>query len=153
VETDMILLVDDNADDVTLTLWAFGKSGIRSEVIVARDGIEALDLLLPTDGRAPLRPAIVLMDINMPRMNGLETLQRLRNEPTTATLPVIMLTSCLQDRDIIQSYDLGANSYIPKPIDSAEFLQAATILGVYWLTLNRRPAFAAIPRTGTGSFR
>jgi two-component system response regulator len=93
------------------------------------------------------------MDINMPRMNGLETLQRLRNEPTTATLPVIMLTSCLQDRDIIQSYDLGANSYIPKPIDSAEFLQAATILGVYWLTLNRRPAFAAIPRTGTGSFR
>jgi two-component system response regulator len=139
VDTNVILLVDDNADDVTLTLWAFGKSGIRNEIVVARDGVEAMDLLLPADDRPPLRPAVVLMDINMPRMNGLETLQKLRSTSATQSLPVIMLTSSLQDRDIIESYNCGANSYIPKPVDSSEFLHAATALGVYWLGINRQP--------------
>jgi two-component system, response regulator len=138
MHANVILLVDDSADDVTLTLRAFGKSGIRNEIIVARDGVEALELLLPTGGQAPLRPAIVLMDINMPRMNGLETLQTLRADPSTRTLPIIMLTSSVQDRDIIESYDCGANSYIQKPVDSAEFHVAARALGVYWLGMNRR---------------
>jgi two-component system response regulator len=131
VRDDVILLVDDNADDVTLTLWAFGRSGIRNPVIVARDGVEAVEFLLPSDDRPPLRPAIVLLDINMPRMNGLTTLKTLRAAPATRLLPVIMLAGSAQDRDIINSHQYGANSYLAKPVDSAEFLQAATDLGVH----------------------
>jgi two-component system response regulator len=140
VSTDVILLVDDNSDDVTLTLWAFRKSGITGEIIVASDGQEAVDLLLPTDGSVPLRPTIVLLDINMPRMSGPETLRLLRADPITKSLPVIMLTSSVDDRDIIHSYDLGANSYVQKPVGSTEFLEAAKALGVYWLGVNIQPA-------------
>lgn len=138
MSTDVILLVDDNVDDVTLTLWAFRRSGINNKIIVARDGQEAVDLLLPTDGSVPLRPAIVLLDINMPRMRGPEALKLLRAAPTTRSLPVIMLTSSADDRDINRSYDLGANSYVQKPVDSDEFLAAAKTLGVYWLGINKR---------------
>jgi two-component system response regulator len=134
-----ILLVDDNGDDVTLTLWALRKSGITGEIIVARDGKEAVDLLLPTDGSAPVCPTIVLLDINMPRMSGPETLEVLRSYPATKRLPVIMLTSSIDDRDIIRSYDLGANSYVQKPVESAAFLEAAKALGVYWFGVNRQP--------------
>lgn len=136
--TEVILLVDDNSDDVTLTLWAFRKSGISNEIVVARDGKEAVDLLLPTDGQAPLRPVIVLLDINMPRMRGPEALALLRAAPSTKSLPVIMLTSSADDRDIIKSYDLGANSYVQKPVDSDEFLAAARALGIYWLGINKQ---------------
>src|SRR5690242_21917477 len=108
--SNAILLVDDNADDVFLTVNAFKKSDISNQVIVARDGVEALELLLPTDGAEPLRPAIVLMDINMPRMGGLEVLARLRADLTTRYLPVIMLTTSAEERDITESYDGGANS-------------------------------------------
>ena len=107
-----ILLVDDNRDDVTLTLWAFRKSGFSNEIVVARDGAEALDLLLPTNGRRALRPAIVLLDINMPKIGGLEVLRLLRDEPSTKSLPDIMLTSSVGDEDVGQSYDCGANSYL-----------------------------------------
>ena len=138
MSSDVILLVDDNKDDVTLTLWAFRKSGISNEIIVASDGREAVDLLIPGDGGTPLRPAIVLLDINMPRMSGPEALKLLRADPSTKLLPVIMLTSSVDDRDIIQSYDLGANSYVQKPVESAEFLQAAKALGVYWLGVNKQ---------------
>jgi two-component system response regulator len=133
---DAILLVDDNADDVFLTVNAFRKSDIDNEIVVARVGVEAMDLLLPSDGSAPLRPAIVLMDINMPRMGGLEALARLRADVLTRYLPVIMLTTSAEERDITESYIGGANSYVRKPVTSAEFLEAARALGVYWLTVN-----------------
>jgi two-component system, response regulator len=139
VSNDVILLVDDNSDDVTLTVWAFRKSGIKSEIIVAGDGQAAVDLLLPTDGSVGMRPTIVLLDINMPRMSGPEALKLLRADPATKSLPVIMLTSSLDDRDIIRSYDLGANSYVQKPVGSTEFLEAAKALGVYWLGVNKQP--------------
>ncbi len=133
----VILLVEDNADDVYLTRYAFEHNNISNEIVVAHDGIEALTLLLPTDGRQPLRPAIVLLDINMPRMGGLEVLARLRADPSTRALPVIVLTTSTQDREVAESYSLGANSYVSKPVTPDEFLQAAKALGVYWLGINR----------------
>jgi two-component system response regulator len=142
--TDEILLVEDNPDDVTLTMWAFRKCGVTNNVVVAGDGAAALELLLPTDGRAPLYPAIVLLDINMPKIGGLEVLRRLRADPSTHALPIIMLTSSIHDQDIAESYDSGANSYLQKPVNSQEFLTAARTMGVYWLQLNR-PHPAGVP--------
>jgi two-component system response regulator len=136
LRTDMILLVDDNPDDVFLTVHAFRQNGIQNEIIVATDGIGALDLLHPTGTDAPLRPAIVLLDINMPRMGGLELLARLRSDPRTRSLPVIMLTTSTEDQDIAESYSTGANSYVAKPVTSDEFLEAARTMGLYWLGLN-----------------
>jgi two-component system response regulator len=133
---EAILLVDDNPDDVYLTMQAFRKSDITNQIIVAEDGVEALDLLLPSNGTAPLRPAIVLLDINMPRMGGLEVLARLRADPLTRSLAVIMLTTSAEDSDIVESYDHGANSYVRKPVTTSEFVEAARILGVYWLGVN-----------------
>ena len=133
---EAILLVDDNPDDVYLTMQAFRKSDITNQIIVAEDGVEAIDLLLPGNGAVPLRPAIVLLDINMPRMGGLEVLARLRADPLTRTLPVIMLTTSAEDRDILESYDNGANSYVRKPVTTSEFVEAARALGVYWLGVN-----------------
>lgn len=134
----VILLVDDNGDDVYLARHAFAQANIAREIVVARDGVEALALLLPEDGRQPLRPAIVLLDINMPRMGGLEVLARLRAVPSTRSLPVIVLTSSAQDRDMAESYHLGANGYVPKPVTPDGFLQAAKALGVYWLGVNKQ---------------
>ncbi len=138
--THVILLVDDNIDDVTLTLRALDKCNLDADIVVARDGMEALDLLLPTDGSVPLRPKMVLLDINMPRMSGLELLQFLRSDSSTKSIPVIMLTSSGEDRDLIESYQHGANSYVQKPVDTIEFLEAAKVLGVYWLWVNRQPS-------------
>ena len=131
-----ILLVDDNADDVFLTVHAFRQNNIGNTFVVAQDGVEAVDLLLPADSTAPLRPEIVLLDINMPRMGGLEVLGRLRADSRTRSLPVIMLTTSTEDRDIAESYSQGANSYVPKPVTSDDFLAAARTLGSYWLGLN-----------------
>jgi two-component system response regulator len=136
MRTDQILLVDDNPDDVYLTIHAFRQNGIPNEIVVARDGTEALDLLHPTGSTAPLRPIIMLLDINMPRMGGLEVLTHLRSDPRTRSLPVIMLTTSTEDNDIAKSYSRGANSYVAKPVTSQEFLEAAKTLGVYWLGLN-----------------
>jgi two-component system response regulator len=137
MRTDTILLVDDSPDDVTLTVWAFRKCGILSEIVVAGHGVEALELLLPSDGNPPLRPAIVLLDINMPMLSGLEVLRQLRAAPTTRLMPIIMLTSSLHDNDIERSYDYGANSYLQKPVDAEEFVPMAKALGLYWLQLNQ----------------
>ena len=134
----MILLVEDNADDVFLTLHAFQVTHIRNEIVVASDGVEALELLLPEDGREPLRPAIVLLDINMPRLGGMEVLSVLRADSRTQSLPVIVLTSSQEDEDVAESYHLGANSYVRKPVSSEEFLHVAQLLGVYWLDVNRQ---------------
>ena len=138
MRTDVILLVDDNPDDVYLTMHAFRKNGIDNEIIVAHDGMEAMDLLAPVDGSPPLHPTIILLDLNMPRMGGLELLARLRAGALTKSLPVIVLTTSDQERDIAESYDLGVNSYVQKPVTPNGFLEAAKALGVYWLEINKQ---------------
>lgn len=137
-----ILLVDDSPDDVELTIRAFKRNGIANEVIVASDGEEALDYLFATgkfDGRVIDNPALVLLDLKLPRVTGLDVLKQIRADARTRRLPVVVLTSSNEDRDIIQSYDLGANSFVRKPVDFAEFVEAARQLGLYWLVLNEDP--------------
>lgn len=141
-----ILLVEDNPDDVELTLRAFQRSRVRNEVIVARDGLEALDYLFSTGAytnRTGEMPEVVLLDLNLPKLHGLEVLKRLRADERTRLLPVVVLTSSSEERDIVRSYHLGANSYVRKPVDFAQFVEAARQLGLYWLVLNKRPPPAA----------
>lgn len=139
-----ILLVEDNPDDVTLTLHAFASNRIANPVVTARDGVEALDYLFATGphaGRDPRAlPAVVLLDLKLPRIDGLEVLRRVRGDPRTRLLPVVILTSSNEDRDRIEGYSLGANSYVRKPVDFDEFVRAAGQLGLYWLMLNSPPA-------------
>ena len=138
-----ILLVEDNPDDVELTLLAFQESSMATEVVAVRDGVEALDYLFCTGahaGRDPrIMPALILLDLNMPRLSGIDTLRRIRADARTRMLPVVMLTSSNEDRDIVESYGLGANSYIRKPVDFARFVDTAKQLGLYWLLLNVPP--------------
>lgn len=138
-----ILLVEDNPDDEALTLRALAKNRIANEIVVARDGVEALDYLFGTGtfaGRdVALLPQVILLDLNLPRLGGLEVLRRLRSEPATATIPVVVLTSSKEDRDLVDSYRLGANSYVRKPVDFVAFVEAARQLGLYWLVLNEAP--------------
>jgi two-component system response regulator len=131
-----ILLVEDNPDDVMFTLRAFAKNHIKNEIVVASDGEEALRRLLPDDGTPPLRPALVLLDVNLPKVNGLEVLRKIRDDDRTSTLPVVVLTTSNEERDIVESYRLGANSYVRKPVVFGEFLNAANLLGMYWLLVN-----------------
>jgi two-component system response regulator len=134
-----ILLVEDNPDDVTFTLRAFRKNNIGNEVVVATDGAQALDFLLPDGDAAPLRPALILLDVKLPKIDGLEVLRRLRDHPRTQALPVVVLTTSSEERDIVESYRLGANSYVRKPVVFDEFLHAANLLGMYWLLVNQPP--------------
>ena len=138
----IILLVEDNADDELLTLRAFKKNNIRNEVVVVRDGIEALDWLFATGDHAARDPAIepqmILLDLKLPRLDGLEVLRRIRADARTAILPVVVMTSSKQEEDIIKSYELGANSYIRKPVEFDRFVEAVKSLGMYWLVLNER---------------
>ena len=136
-----ILLVEDNADDEALTMRAFRKNNIRNEIIVARDGAEALDYLFGTGRftRAAIRldlPQVVLLDLKLPKVDGLEVLQRIRADQRTALLPVVILTSSKEQQDIINGYRLGCNSYVRKPVDFDQFMEAARQLGLYWLLLN-----------------
>ncbi|WP_127509500.1 response regulator [Actinoplanes solisilvae] len=131
-----ILLVDDNPDDVTLTLRAFRTNNITNQVDVASDGEEALNYLLP-DGEYPPKPVLILLDINLPKISGLEVLRRVRNDDRTRYLPVVVLSTSSEDRDIVESYDLGANSYIRKPVVFNEFVEAVRVLGLYWLLVNQ----------------
>jgi CheY-like chemotaxis protein len=137
-----ILLVEDNADDVELTLRAFRKSNIANEVIVVRDGVEALDYLFATGQHAArdpnALPQVVLLDLNLPRVGGLEVLQRVRAHPKTKLLPVVILTSSTEERDLVSGYSLGANSYVRKPVDFEQFADSVKQLGLYWLLLNQR---------------
>ena len=144
----VILLVEDNPDDEMLTLRAFKKNNIANEVIVARDGAEALEYLFGT-GQYEKRdlsimPAVILLDLKLPKVDGLEVLRRLRADEQTRLLPVVILTSSKEEQDIVNSYDLGANSYIHKPVDFDRFTQAVEQLGLYWLLLNELP-----PKEGT----
>ena len=136
---EVILLVEDNPDDEALAIRALTKNNVTNRIVVARDGVEALDLLFGHGGNAPITPAVVLMDLKLPRMNGIEALARIRADERTHTLPVVMLTTSDEEVDMIRSYEAGVNSYVRKPIDFAEFTRVAAQLGVYWLLLNKRP--------------
>jgi len=139
----VILLVEDNPDDEALTLRAFRKNNIANEVVVARDGAEALDRVFGAGAHAgkPLdpEPALVLLDLKLPKVDGLEVLRRLRADERTKLLPVVVLTSSKEEQDVVRSYRLGANSYIRKPVDFDQFVQAVKELGLYWLVLNEAP--------------
>lgn len=138
-----ILLIEDNPDDVDLTLRALRKNNIANDVIVVRDGVEALDYLFATGqhaGRDPAAlPQVVLLDLKLPRLDGLHVLERVRANPNTRLLPVVILTSSTEQRDLLSGYTLGANSYIRKPVDFEQFVDAVHQLGLYWLVLNQRP--------------
>ncbi len=128
-----ILLVEDNPDDVVLTKRAFMKANILNEVVVARDGVEALEYL---HGEKRIIPVLILLDLKLPKMGGLEVLKRLRADAGTRLLPVVILTSSREESDIVNGYSLGANSYIRKPVDFNQFADAMQKLGLYWLALN-----------------
>jgi two-component system response regulator len=136
----VILLVEDNPDDVALTLRAFKKSNILNKVVVAKDGVEALDYLFANgthDGRGTwVMPQIVLLDLKLPRLDGMEVLRRIRADERTKLLPVVILTSSKEEQDVVNGYNLGANSYIRKPVDFSQFSEAIQQLGLYWLVLN-----------------
>jgi two-component system response regulator len=138
-----ILLVEDSADDVELTRRAFRKSPFENPLVVARDGIEALDYLFGTgeyqERDASKLPQLVLLDLKLPRLDGLQVLERVRSNPKTRLLPVVILTSSTEPRDLIGGYSLGANSYIRKPVDFQEFVEAVRQIGQYWLVLNEPP--------------
>jgi len=137
-----ILLVEDSADDELLTLRALKKNNIKNEIVVARDGVQALDYLLgdgnPTEHPHAL-PQVVLLDLKLPKIDGLEVLRRLRADERTKLLPVVILTSSNEERDRLSGYNLGANSYVRKPVDFEQFTEAARQLGLYWLVLNVAP--------------
>ena len=139
----VILLVEDNPDDVMLTLRALKKNHILNPVVVARDGVEALDYLFGLEAHVgrdvSLLPAVMLLDLKLPRIDGLEVLRRVRGDPRTQLLRVVVLTSSREEQDIVQSYKLGANSYIRKPVDFDSFLLAVGQLVLYWLLLNETP--------------
>lgn len=140
-----ILLVEDNPDDEALTLRALKKNKICNEVIVAHDGVEAMEFLYSNgNGTGSGLPALVLLDLKLPKVNGLEVLRRVRSEPRTRLLPVVILTTSMEEQDLINGYSLGANSYIRKPVDFAQFSESVRQLGLYWLMLNESPP---VPRS------
>ena len=138
----IILLVEDNPDDEELTLRALKKQNIQNEVVVARDGVEALDYLFATgkyEGRdVEDWPQVVLLDLKLPKLTGLEVLRQIRSDPRTKFIPVVILTTSTEERDMIESYKLGANSYVKKPVDFVAFSEAVKNLGLYWLLLNEK---------------
>jgi two-component system, response regulator len=145
--TSPILLVEDNSDDEALTLRALKKNNIHNEVVVARDGVEALDYLFGTGPHAErdltTMPQLILLDLKLPKIDGLQVLQRLRADQRTRLLPVVILTSSKEQQDLIEGYSLGANSYIRKPVDFTQFIDSVRQLGLYWLILNEA---APVPR-------
>ena len=143
MDNDVMLLVEDNPDDEALTLRAFKKNGIKTTVVVARDGVEALDYLLATGAHAGRdirqRPRVVLLDLKLPKIDGLEVLKRLRMDERTKSLPIVVLSSSKEEQDMRQAYALGANSYLCKPVDFTEFVEGVRQIWQYWLVLNQLP--------------
>jgi two-component system, response regulator len=142
----VILLVEDNPDDELLTLRALRKNGVTGEVVVARDGVEALDYLFGTAAHAGrdtnIMPQLILLDLNLPKIDGLEVLRRLRADERTRLLPVVILTSSREQKDMLEGYGLGANSYVRKPVNFEQFVRAVEQLKLYWLILNEAPPSA-----------
>lgn len=132
-----ILLVEDNPKDVELTLHALKKHKLANQVHVARDGQEALDFFFEGDKVKAVKPKLVLLDLKLPKVSGLDVLQRLKGDPRTRAIPVVILTSSTTEKDMIEGYNLGVNSYVRKPIDFNEFIEAAKTLGLYWLLMNK----------------
>jgi len=139
----IILLVEDNPRDEELTIRALKKSNVLNPIVVARDGAEALDYLhargAHAERDASSLPQLVLLDLKLPKVDGLEVLRELRGDPRTALLPVVVLTSSVEEQDLLRSYSLGANSYVRKPVDFVQFIEAVRQLGLYWLVLNEAP--------------
>jgi CheY-like chemotaxis protein len=139
----IILLVEDNPDDITLTLRALKKNSIFNEVVVAKDGVEALDYLFGTGiyaGRdTSVMPVVTLLDLKLPKIDGFEVLKRVRSNERTKLIPIVILTSSKEDDDLINGYSLGANSYIRKPVDFEQFTEAIRELGLYWILINEPP--------------
>ncbi|MBX2897809.1 MAG: response regulator [Cyclobacteriaceae bacterium] len=133
MKTAKILLVEDNEDDVALMLRAFKINKIPNEVVIARNGVEALDLLM---GEKTIQPCLVILDLKLPKVNGLQVLQSIRENVNTRNYPIIILTTSVEQEDVIKSYELGANSYIRKPVEFEKFSKAVEQLGLYWLFLN-----------------
>jgi two-component system response regulator len=135
-----ILLVEDNPNDVKLTLLAFKTANLANTIHVARDGVEALDFLFgsaPSDDQKPLEnPKLILLDLKLPRLDGHEVLKRIRSDPRTCRIPIVVLTSSSEERDVMQSYEVGANSYIIKPVDFQQFTESVRHIGKYWLVIN-----------------
>jgi two-component system, response regulator len=143
MEEKIILLVEDNPDDVDLTLRAFKQNNIFNKVVIARDGVEALDYLMGTGIYAGRNvkdlPVVILLDLKLPKMDGLEVLKRIRSNESTKLLPVVILTSSIEENDVVNGYRLGANSYVRKPVDFIQFVDAIKLLGLYWLIWNETP--------------
>ncbi len=143
MDDKVILLVEDNADDEVLTLRALKKNNIRNEVVIARDGSEALDYLFGTgvhaDRELTVMPQIILLDLELPKVDGFEVLHRVRSNEATKLLPVVILTTSNEDQDRIRGYGLGANSFVRKPVEFDKFIEAVRQLGLYWLILNEAP--------------
>ena len=139
----IIMLVEDNQDDLDLTLRAFARNNIMNEIVIARDGIEALDYLFATGAHLGrdlrVMPEVILLDLKMPRMGGIEVLRHIRSDARTKLLPVVVLTSSDEERDIVESYECGVNSYIRKPVDFNQFVDAVRHLSLYWIVLNKCP--------------
>jgi two-component system response regulator len=144
MKTGQILLVEDNPDDEALTVRALKRSSIPNEIVVVRDGVEAVDYLLGegafTSSPPPALPKVILLDLNLPKLDGLGVLRRIRADQRTRLIPVVILSSSDEEQDRLQAYSLGANSYVRKPVDFEEFLIAAAQLGRYWLLLNESPS-------------
>ena len=137
-DTDPIVLVEDNEDDIVLTRRALSRNKIGNPLVVARDGAEALELLLGANG-ASINPAIILLDLQLPKVDGLSVLRRLREDPRTTLTPIVVLTSSKAEQDVVAGYNLRANSYIRKPVDFDQFTEAVRQIGMYWLLLNEPP--------------
>jgi CheY-like chemotaxis protein len=143
-QTVEILLVEDNPHDLELAIHAFQRHKFTNQIEVARDGQEALDYLLGGNGRpAGVRPKLILLDLKLPKVDGLQVLREIRANPSLQHLPVVILTSSREERDIVESYNLGVNSYIVKPVDFDKFVETVQTLGLYWLLLNEPPVVAA----------
>ncbi|MBM4311651.1 MAG: response regulator [Deltaproteobacteria bacterium] len=143
----IIMLVEDNQDDIDLTMRAFARNNIMNEIVIARDGIEALDYLFATGAHLGrdlrVMPEVILLDLKMPRMGGIEVLRYIRSDARTKLLPVVVLTSSDEERDIVESYECGVNSYIRKPVDFNQFVDAVRQLSLYWIVLNKCPRIPA----------